>query len=77
MLLSSGDSFPHLIKKRRPQLGFVTYLLNYPRTIHAEKSQTNVVVFSVANISAYDAIIIFKTSTLSTIHRLYERYVVQ
>ena len=32
MLLSSGDSFPHLIKKRRSQLGFVTYLLNYPRT---------------------------------------------
>ena len=32
MLLSSGDNFPHLIKKRRSQLGFVTYLLNYPRT---------------------------------------------
>ena len=31
MLLSSGDNFPHLIKKRRSQLGFVTYLLNYPR----------------------------------------------
>jgi hypothetical protein len=31
MLLSSGVSFPHLILKRRPQLGFVTYLLNYPR----------------------------------------------
>src|SRR5215813_13608259 len=31
VLLSSGDSFPHLIKKRRSQLGFVTYLLNYPR----------------------------------------------
>ena len=34
MLLSSGDSFPHLIKKRRSQLGFVTYLLNYPCNIH-------------------------------------------
>lgn len=42
-----------------------------------KKSQTNVVVFSVANIFAYDTIIIFKTSTLSTIHRLYKRYVVQ
>ena len=31
MLLSSGDSFPHLIQKRRSQLGFVTYLLNYLR----------------------------------------------
>jgi len=31
VLLSSGDNFPHLIKKRRSQLGFVTYLLNYPR----------------------------------------------
>ena len=31
MLLSSGDSFPHLIQKCRSQLGFVTYLLNYPR----------------------------------------------
>jgi len=31
VLLSSGDSFPHLIQKRRSQLGFVTYLLNYPR----------------------------------------------
>jgi len=35
MLLSSGDNFPHLIQKRRSQLGFVTYLLNYPRTIHS------------------------------------------
>jgi hypothetical protein len=32
VLLSSGDSFPHLIQKRRSQLGFVTYLLNCPRT---------------------------------------------
>jgi len=32
VLLSSGDNFPHLIKKRRSQLGFVTYLLNYPRS---------------------------------------------
>ena len=31
MLLSSGNNFPHLIQKRRSQLGFVTYLLNYPR----------------------------------------------
>ena len=31
-MLSSGDSFPHLIQKRRSQLGFVTYLLNYPRS---------------------------------------------
>jgi hypothetical protein len=30
VLLSSGDSFPHLIQKRRSQLGFVTYLLNCP-----------------------------------------------
>jgi hypothetical protein len=32
VLLSSGQSFPHLIQKRRSQLGFVAYLLNYPRT---------------------------------------------
>jgi len=32
VLLSSGDNFPHLIQKRRSQLRFVTYLLNYPRT---------------------------------------------
>jgi hypothetical protein len=31
VLLSSGYSFPHLIQKRRPQLVFVTYLLNCPR----------------------------------------------
>jgi hypothetical protein len=30
-LLSSGDSFPHLIQKSNSQLGFVTYLLNCPR----------------------------------------------
>ena len=34
MLLSSGDNFPHLIQKRRSQLGFVTYLLNYPRIFY-------------------------------------------
>jgi len=33
VLLSSGDNFPHLIQKRSSQLGFVTYLLNYPRNI--------------------------------------------
>ena len=33
MLLSSGDNFPHLIQKRRSQLGFVTYLLNCPRIL--------------------------------------------
>jgi hypothetical protein len=32
VLLSSGDSFPHLIQKPSSQLGFVTYLLNYLRT---------------------------------------------
>jgi hypothetical protein len=31
VLLSSGDSFPHLIQKPRSQLGFETYLLNYLR----------------------------------------------
>jgi hypothetical protein len=31
VLPSSGDSFPHLIQKGRPQLGFVTYLLTYLR----------------------------------------------
>jgi hypothetical protein len=33
VLLSSGDSFPHLIQKPSSQLGFVTYLLNRPRTM--------------------------------------------
>jgi hypothetical protein len=33
VLLSSGDSFPHLIQKRSSQLGFLTYLLNYPRKL--------------------------------------------
>ena len=32
MLPTSIDSFPHLIKKHRSQLGFVTYFLTYPRT---------------------------------------------
>jgi hypothetical protein len=32
VLLSSGDSFPHLIQKRSSQLGFVTCLLKNPRT---------------------------------------------
>jgi hypothetical protein len=46
--------------------------------IRAEKSQRNVIVFSVANfLFAYDAIKIVKTSTLSAIYRLYERYIVQ
>jgi len=36
VLLSSGDNFPHLIQKRRSQLGFVTYLLNYPRIIRRD-----------------------------------------
>jgi hypothetical protein len=31
VLLSSGDSFPHLIQKPSSQLAFVTYLLNYLR----------------------------------------------
>jgi len=31
VLPSSGDSFPHLIKKRESQLGFVTNLLTYLR----------------------------------------------
>ena len=38
MLLSSGDNFPHLFQKRRSQLGFVTYLLNYPRTFKVQGS---------------------------------------
>jgi hypothetical protein len=29
-----SDSFPHLFQKRRSQLGFVTYLLYYPRTTY-------------------------------------------
>jgi hypothetical protein len=33
VLLSSGDSFPHLIQKPRSQLGFVSYLLNRPRSL--------------------------------------------
>jgi len=32
VLPSSCDSFPHLIKKRGSQLGFVTHLLTYLRT---------------------------------------------
>jgi hypothetical protein len=34
VLLSSGDSSPHLIQKPRSQLGCVTYLLNRPRTLY-------------------------------------------
>ena len=36
MLLSSGDNFPHLIQKRRSQLGFVTDLLNYPLILNGD-----------------------------------------
>jgi len=32
VLPSRGDSFPHLIKKRGSQLGFVTHLLTYLRS---------------------------------------------
>jgi hypothetical protein len=39
VLLSSGDSFPHLIKKPSSQLGFVTYLLNCPRIYGSTISQ--------------------------------------
>ena len=42
MLLSSGDNFPHLIQKHRSQLGFVTYLLNYPRMYKPSFAQTYV-----------------------------------
>ena len=31
VLPSSGDSFPHLIQKRRWQMGFVTHLLTFLR----------------------------------------------
>jgi hypothetical protein len=31
VLPSSDDSFPHLIKKRKSQLGFVTHLLTFLR----------------------------------------------
>jgi len=33
VLPTSTDSFPHLIQKRKSQLGFATYLLTYPRTL--------------------------------------------
>jgi hypothetical protein len=33
VLLSSGDSFPHLIQKRRSQLGFVNLLIELPSYI--------------------------------------------
>jgi hypothetical protein len=36
VLLSSGDSFPHLIQKPSSQLGFVTYLLNRARNIQRD-----------------------------------------
>jgi NADH:ubiquinone oxidoreductase subunit 2 (subunit N) len=42
MLLSSGDSFPHLIQKRRSQLGFVTYLLNCPRTSDSYSEESDI-----------------------------------
>jgi bacteriorhodopsin len=47
VLLSSGDSFPHLIQKPRSQLGFVTYLLNRPRNMHTLTSTYAVCVMSV------------------------------
>jgi hypothetical protein len=40
-MLSNGDSFPHLIQKRRSQLGFVTYLLNYLRIYSCKVGNTN------------------------------------
>jgi len=46
VLLSSGDSFPHLIQKRRSQIGFVTYLLNYLRIIPQSNIWTFEAVFS-------------------------------
>jgi hypothetical protein len=52
VLLSSGDSFPHLIQKPRSQLGFVTYLLNYLRirttvvNVHSKSPFTDIQVFN-------------------------------
>jgi hypothetical protein len=43
VLLSSGDSFPHLIQKLKSQLGFVTDLLNYLRK---KTSLHNIELFS-------------------------------
>jgi hypothetical protein len=39
VLLSSGDSFPHLIQKPSSQLGFVTYLLKYLRTYETKSDK--------------------------------------
>jgi len=41
VLPSSGDSFPHLIKKRESQLGFVTKLLTYLRIKLNENDNTD------------------------------------
>jgi hypothetical protein len=46
VLLSSGDSFLHLIQKRKSQLGFVTYLLNYPRTVSEPRGSDGIFVRS-------------------------------
>jgi hypothetical protein len=43
VLLSSGDSFPHLIQKPRSQLGFVTYLLNRPRNYAIDSLEAHLV----------------------------------
>jgi len=40
VLPSSGDSFPHLIQKRGSQLGFVTHLLTYLRTMDFEEIES-------------------------------------
>jgi hypothetical protein len=40
-MISNGDSFPKKKKKRRSQLGLVTYFLNYPHTLLNGNDRTN------------------------------------
>ena len=53
MLPTSTDSFPHLIKKRRSQLGFVTYLLTYSRMKYRKPNECWIAVWTVWICTSY------------------------
>jgi hypothetical protein len=80
VLLTSGDSFPHLIQKRRSQLGFVAYLLNYPRrtphvsdifSVHHQESSTVHTAIGVYHTGYADCFI------ASSQHNRYDKYEVR
>jgi hypothetical protein len=75
VLLSSGDSFPHLIQKPRSQLGFVTYLLNRPHvkeSIHpvAVVNETHMKSFKTLKQAVYTKQSVLKCEAICVLKRV-------